>query len=171
MAAFYERSLWITKSFSSRNRDLHHRLLGFGGPDGTLSCNYEQIQWDGPYLQGIDNTTACFGYANGQMAGFRFDTSSSGLTGLWYAAADNIYDASCGCYTGFQWALLTQTVPSTRLHHYGWYGYLAFSGYEFLGNYGYLSAEIPGSSSKPVSNLSNADAARQSANRTKAFQK
>ena len=27
MRAFYERSLWITKSFSSRNRDLHHRLL------------------------------------------------------------------------------------------------------------------------------------------------
>lgn len=28
MGEFYERLLWITKSFSSRNRDLHHRLLG-----------------------------------------------------------------------------------------------------------------------------------------------
>ena len=28
MRAFYEPSLWITKSFSSRNRDLHHGLLG-----------------------------------------------------------------------------------------------------------------------------------------------
>jgi hypothetical protein len=27
MRAFYERFLWITKSFSSRNPDLHHRLL------------------------------------------------------------------------------------------------------------------------------------------------
>jgi hypothetical protein len=141
--------------------------LGFTSAAGEYCyCNYEQIQWGGDnnfYLQGIDYETACGAYANGTMEGVKAPING------YYAVADNIYDAESGRYTGDQWFLLTQTKPSKLLHDYGWVGYVGFDGYEFLGNYGYLSECTLGS--KPVLNQSNAGAALQSETRTKMIQK
>ena len=83
------------------------------------------------------------------------------LTGPAYAYADSIYDAFSGRFTGDQWFVITQTRPSKLLKHFGWAGYVGFSGLEFLGNYGYLSASIPGASGnkKPTLGSSNAGAA------------
>ncbi len=149
--------------------------LGFASAgDLGLYCNYEEITYGGSnnfYMQGIDNLTAgCFLPINATIEGvaikilpvdgapIRYNGGAAGV----YGYADNIYDAEFESYSGFQWFVLTQSVPSTRLKQYGWVGYAGFSGLEFLGNYGYLSASIPGAnkSGKPILGQSSADAAK-----------
>jgi hypothetical protein len=138
-------------------------VLGFASAgDEGLYCNFEVIEW-GPgsennfYFQGIDDLVdGCFGEVNATVEGNKLSiTPGDGSLvngGPTYGYADNIYDADGLYFSGFQWYVITQTVPSTRLKHYGWVGYAGFSGLEFLGNYGYLSASIPGAnkSGKPV---------------------
>jgi len=152
--------------------------LGFASPaDLFLDCDYEQIQWGGSnnfYAQGIDNLTACSGTANpyATMTGVKVSiTAADGspvTSGPAYAFADNIYDAFSGSYTGDEWLLITQTKPSKLLHHFGWVGYVGFSGYEFIANYGYLTASIPGHNpTKPVLNQSTAAAGLQSQTKTR----
>jgi hypothetical protein len=150
-------------------------VLGFtSAGDFGLYCNYEEVEY-GPgsannfYMQGIDNTQdACYAPYNATIEGVKVSISASDgapvLSGPAYGYADNIYDAFSGGYTGFQWYVITQTKPSTRLKHYGWAGYAGFSGLEFLGNYGYLSASIPGNnkSGKPVLGSTNAAVAKAS---------
>ena len=145
--------------------------LGFTNyADTSLFCNYEKIQWNGFYMQGIDNLSACGAPTNATIEGFK--ANGSGLTGLVYAYADNLLDAIYGSYTGEQWLVLTQTKPSKLLKQYGWVGYLGFDGYEFFGGHGYLSASIPGQSpKKPVSGEHTASAAHQSQNRIKVIPK
>jgi hypothetical protein len=145
--------------------------LGFASPaDEGLSCNYEQIQYGGSnnfYMQGIDNITdACFAeFGNATIEGVKVSIVPSDgslvLAGPAYAYADTIYDAFSGDYTGYQWFVITQTKPSTLLRHYGWVGYLGFSGFELLADYGYLSASYPGAnkSGKPILGTTNASAA------------
>ncbi|MFZ0796155.1 MAG: hypothetical protein WCA13_02800 [Terriglobales bacterium] len=126
--------------------------LGFATPgDLTLDCDYEQIQWGGSnnfYMQGTDVLTTCGLPINATIEGVKVSiTPADGtpvLTGPAYAYADNVYDAESESYTGDQWLVITQTTPSKLLRHYGWVGYVGFSGLEFIANYGYLSASIPG---------------------------
>jgi hypothetical protein len=155
--------------------------LGFATPGGEfLMCDYEQIQYGGYnnfYMQGIDNITdACSAeFGNATVEGVKISiTPADGspvLTGPAYAYADNVYDAFSDAFTGAQWFVITQTKPSKLLKHYGWAGYLGIDGYEFLADYGYLTSELPGSSSKPVLNHTAAGAALQSQTRTKTIQK
>jgi len=147
-------------------------VLGFtSAGDFGLYCNYEEIQW-GPgsennfYFQGVDNLQdACYSEVNATVEGNKLSITPGDQSlvngGPTYGYADNIYDADSLSYTGFQWYVITQTIPSTRLKHYGWVGYAGFSGLEFLGNYGYLSASIPGNnkSGKPVLGSTNASSA------------
>jgi hypothetical protein len=152
--------------------------LGFASAgDEGLYCNYEQIQWGGAdnfYFQGIDNlVTACGSAVNGTIEGVKLSVpvaADAPLSGVVYAGADNIIDAQYQTYSGEQWFTFTQTKPSKLLKHFGWVGYLGVDGYEYLGNYGYLSASIPSASSKAVLNKSNAGAAHQSQTRTKTIQ-
>ena len=147
--------------------------LGFENYGGTfLYCNYEIIQWGGPnnfYLQGIDNIqNGCFSpNPNATVEGVKVAVPlSDGAPvhgGTVYAYADNLIDAFSASYTQEQWFVLTHIKPSTLLHNYGWAGYLGVSGYEFLDNYGYLSASIPGNGpTKPVSSNHTAAGARNS---------
>jgi hypothetical protein len=146
--------------------------LGFENYGGTfLYCNYEIITWGGPnnfYLQGTDNLeTACFAAQNATVEGVKVPVPlADGAPvhgGTVYAYADNLIDAFSATYTGEQWFVLTKIKPSTLLHNYGWAGYLGVSGYEFLDNYGYLSASIPGNGpTKPVSSNHTAASAQNS---------
>jgi hypothetical protein len=120
------------------------------------------------YMQGTDNLTACDGTQNvyATIEGVKISiTPADGapvLNGPAYAYADYVYDALSGYYTGVQRYVITQTKPSTLLrHYYGWAGYVGFSGLEFLGDYGYLSASIPGDnkSGKRILGTTNAGAA------------
>jgi hypothetical protein len=112
-------------------------------------CNYEQISWGGYdnfYAQGTDNNSACGIANNGTMVGLKIAVPASAqspVTGTAYAFADNTIDAQYGSYTGEQWFVVTLLKPSKILKKYGWAGYIGFDGYEYLGNYGYLSATIP----------------------------
>ncbi|MFZ0797511.1 MAG: hypothetical protein WAM98_06960, partial [Terriglobales bacterium] len=137
-------------------------VLGFTSPgDLELYCNFESAQYGGSnnfYFQAVDNLTdACFLPVNATAEGVKVSIAALDgapvLTGPAYGYADNIYDAEFESYTGDQWFVITQTKPSTRLRHFGWVGYVGFSGLEFLGNYGYLSASIPGAAGdkKPTS--------------------
>jgi hypothetical protein len=153
--------------------------LGFtSAGDLELYCNYEVIQWGGAdnfYFQGVDNLTTAWGSAvNATIEGAKLTVpvaAGAPLSGSVYAGADNIIDAQYQTYSGLQWFTFTQTKPSKLLRHYGWVGYLGEAGYEFLGNYGYLTSQLPAASSKPVSSKTNAGTARQSQARTKTITK
>ncbi len=147
--------------------------LGFASPgDLFLSCDYEQLQWGGDhnlYATGKDILTACDGANNAYatMACVKAPTGVGGpvpVDSPAYACADNLIDAFGAYYTGEQWLLITQTKPSTRIHHWGWVGYLGFYGYEFLDNYGYLTASYPGHTpkGKPVLGKTTVSGAPQS---------
>jgi len=136
--------------------------LGFENYGGTfLYCNYEVVQFGGPnnfYMQGFDNIqVGCFSTnPNATIEGVKvpvpLSDGSPVAGGTVYAYADNLIDAFSASYTTEQWFVLTQTKPSRLLHHYGWAGYLGVNGYEFLDNFGYLSASIPGNAGNiPVS--------------------
>jgi len=151
--------------------------LGFESAGGLGEyCNYEVIQY-GPgsennfYMQGVDNTqNACFYTYNATIEGVKVSVSATDnapVTGAAYAYADNIYDVGCICYTGDQWFVITLTKPSKLLHKFGWVGYAGFSGLEFLGNYGYLTATLPGdANSKPNLGVTNAAVGKKSQIRT-----
>jgi hypothetical protein len=129
---------------------------------------------DNFYFQGVDNMSACGSANNGTMEGVKVAVPAAvgaPVVGTAYAAADNLIDAQYGVYSGEQWFVITLTKPSKFLKKFGWAGYIGYEGYEFLGNYGYLSAEIPAASSKPVLGKTNAGAVRQSKNLTKTIAK
>jgi hypothetical protein len=122
--------------------------LCFKDYNGTPACNYEQLQWNGWSLWGEENESNCYGGTNGQIVGSKVASlTGAPVTGLVYAYTDIVFDDD---NPGEQWFVLTKTVPSTRLNHYGWVGYIGVDGYDYLGNYGYLYACTPGSA--PVSN-------------------
>jgi len=147
--------------------------------DSFLYCNYESVVYGGNinfYAGGVDNLqNACFLPNNATMEGNKLSVAAAAGTpiqGNAYALADNLIDAIYGGYTGEQWFTLTLTKPSKILHRYGWVSYLGFYGYEFFGNYGYLSASIPGAAgAKPNSGKTSAAAAHQApkASLTKTF--
>jgi hypothetical protein len=157
--------------------------LGFtSAGDEVLYCNFEQFEWGGYnnfYFQGVDNITdACFAeFGNATIAGVKVAISVKDgapvLGGPAYVYADSYFDAFSGSYTGAQLLTITQIKPSKRLLHYGWVSYLGADGYEFLYNYGYLSASYPGAntSGKPILNYAHAAAGPQSQTRVRTIPK
>lgn len=142
--------------------------LGFTTSGGNfLYCNYEQFQFGGSnnfYFQGEDNATPCgTGFTSvieGVKVGVTPADGSPVLGGPAYAYADAVY-ANYGFGAQFQWFVVTQIKPSKLLHHFGWAGYIGEYGEQFLGNFGYLSASLPGASgSKPSTGTSNAGGAK-----------
>jgi hypothetical protein len=150
-------------------------VLGYAtAGDLGLYCNYEQITWGGYdnfYAQGTDNNSACGLPNNGTLVGLKISVPASAVSpvvGSAYAFADNTIDAIYGSYTGEQWYVVSLTKPSKILKKFGWAGYIGFDGYEYLGNYGYLSASIPeAAGGKKVLTTSAAGAAHQSQAKTK----
>jgi hypothetical protein len=143
--------------------------LCFEDYNGTPACNYIQIQWNGWSLSGEEIESNCFGGANAQIIGSKVASlAGSGVPvqGLVYAYSDIIFDEQ---NPGEQWFVLTKTAPSTRLHQFGWAGYVGIDGYEFLGNYGYLYACTPDSA--PVSNQRTYTAVQEALNQTKTIPK
>jgi hypothetical protein len=126
----------------------------FGFQDYTgsiLYCNYETFTYGGAdnfYAQGIDNLSNCSA-ANpaATVEGLKisiYQAANTPVPGWGYAMADNIVDAIYGVYTGEQWLYLTHTKANNpRFPKWGWAGYIGYGGYEFFGNYGYLSSTIP----------------------------
>jgi len=156
--------------------------LGFtSAGDLNLYCNYEEIQYGGTnnfYMQGIDNLqNGCLGPYNATIEGVKLVINvldgAPVTSGPAYVYADNYFDAISGSYTGAQLLTITQIKPSKRLLHYGWVTYYGFDGYEFLYNYGYLSASYPGAntSGKPILNYAHADVGHQSQTRVRTIPK
>ena len=115
-------------------------------------CNYEQFTTGGQgnfYMQGYDVLSAC-PYPKNSAAGIEGAAITvpiaafAPVNGKAYIYADQIEDAYSGYFTGLQWMVITKTAPSKlKFGNYSWAGYVGFFGYEFLGNYGFLSNTIP----------------------------
>jgi hypothetical protein len=128
--------------------------FGFLSASGVNEyCNYESFLTGGRdnfYLQGYDVLSACpySPIAGASINGFAITVPIAAfapVNGKAYVYADQIYDAYAGAYTGEQWVVITKTAPGKI--QYGketWAGYLGYFGYEFLGNYGFLTTTIPG---------------------------
>ena len=129
--------------------------FGFLSSNGLNEyCNYETFQTGGRanfYLQGYDVLSVCPYSPNPGAAinGFAITVpiaAFSPVHGKAYVYADQLYDAYYGGFTGFQWTVLTKIAPNKvdKFGAYNWAGYAGFAGYEFLGNFGFLTAHIPG---------------------------
>ena len=69
-----------------------------------------------------------------------------GITGPGrYIYADAIMDAYAGAYTGEEWITITATSVNSKnkAGKWNWDSFLGFSGYEFLGNFGFLTDKLP----------------------------
>jgi hypothetical protein len=115
-------------------------------------CNYEQFLVGGRvnfYMQGYDVLSVCPGFkgSNATAAGFAINVpiaAFSPINGKAIVYSDDLYDAYYGAYTGEEWVVLTKLQPSQlKFGNYSWAGYVGFFGYEFLGNYGFLTNTIP----------------------------
>lgn len=132
---------------------------------GMQYCNYEIVRTGGAgnfYLSGMDVLDACASSANpfATIEGTAIrvtdeDLESTGLqmgiTGSGrYIYADAIMDAYAGSYTGEQWITITATSVNSKNEagKWNWDSFLGFSGYEFLGGFGFLTDKLPDVSSK-----------------------
>jgi len=152
--------------------------FGFLSQDAVNEyCNYETFTVGGGgnfYLQGYDvlslcpyNTTG----VNAAIAGFKLNVPVAAfapINGSGYVYADQVYDAYSGYYTGEQWIVLTKTAPTKlKFGNYSWAGYIGFFGYEFLGNYGFLTNTLPSApqakalNKSTISNISKANVKSQ----------
>ncbi len=129
---------------------------------GEEYCNYEYFITGGAdnyYMSGYDVLDTCsapyypFGTIEGlgiTVPGAALESNGlqKGITGKGhYFYADNIYDAYDGFFTGDQWAVVTATSTGPiKPKHWNWDGLAGFSGYEFLGNFGFLTTTIPDAS-------------------------
>lgn len=124
--------------------------FGFLSYTGGLEyCNYEQMTVSGFYVQGFDNLSPCGINTPATIEGFVISVPASAgapVHGKNAAYADNLIDALYYYYTGEQWAVLSNLKAPAKLKagKYNWAGYIGFSGYEFLGNFGFLTTTIPG---------------------------
>ena len=135
--------------------------FGFLNYTGGLQyCNYEVLQTGGAgnfYLSGMDVLNACADSANPfatiEGTGIRVTLEDIESTGLQpgitgpghYIYADAIMDAYAGDYTGEQWITITATSVNSKnkAGNWNWDSFLGFSGYEFLGAYGFLTDKLP----------------------------
>jgi hypothetical protein len=118
-------------------------------------CNYESFTTGGHdnfFLQGYDVLSACpyepNAGVNASIEGLAISVPTSAFTplhGKAYVYADQEIDAYYGAYTGEQWMVVTKTAvnASNNFDNRNWVGYIGIVGYEFLGNYGFLSNTIP----------------------------
>jgi hypothetical protein len=117
-------------------------------------CNYEQFTVGGRdnfYVQGYDVLSVCpyvpVGLTAAPVNGFAISVPAAAFApvhGKAYVYSDQIFDAYYGGYTGEQWTVLTKSVVSPILFgKTSWAGYVGFAGYEFLGNYGFLTTTLP----------------------------
>jgi hypothetical protein len=134
---------------------------------GMQYCNYEVFQTGGAgnfYLSGMDVLDACASSANPfatiEGTAIRVTTLNLESTGLQpgitgpgrYIYADAIMDAYAGSYTGEQWITITATSVNSKnkAGKWNWDSFLGFSGYEFLGGFGFLTDKLPNKSSEAV---------------------
>jgi hypothetical protein len=134
---------------------------------GVQYCNYEIVQTGGAdnfYMSGMDVLDACASSANSyatlEGTAIRvtsLDLESTGLqpgiTGSGrYIYADAIMDAYAGAFTGEQWITITATSVNSKnkAGRWNWDSFLGFSGYEFLGNFGFLTDKLPDKSAEAV---------------------
>ena len=132
---------------------------------GMQYCNYEVLQTGGAgnfYLSGMDVLDACASSANPfatiEGTGVRVTDEDIESTGLQpgitgpghYIYADAIMDAYAGDYTGEQWITITATSVNSKnkAGKWNWDSFLGFSGYEFLGGFGFLTDKLPDKSSE-----------------------
>jgi len=135
--------------------------FGFLSSSGANEyCNYEQFTTGGRanfYLQGYDVLTMCPNspVAGAAINGFAISVPVAAfapVNGKAYVYSDQIYDAYYGGWTQEQWTVITKTAPTKlKFGNESWAGYIGFFGYEFLGNYGFLTATLPSAAShKPL---------------------
>lgn len=135
--------------------------FGFLSSSGVNEyCNYEAFTTGGHgnfYLQGYDVLTACpySPISGAAINGFAISVPISAFApihGKGFVYSDQIYDAYYGSWTQLQWTVLTKSAPTAlRFGNYAWAGYVGFFGYEFLGNFGFLTTTLPGqANSKPT---------------------
>jgi hypothetical protein len=132
---------------------------------GVQYCNYEIVQTGGAnnfYMSGMDVLDACAGSANPfatiEGTAIKVTTLDLGSTGLQpgitgagrYVYADAIMDAYAGTYTGEEWLTITATSVNSKNKpgNWNWDSFLGFSGYEFLGGFGFLTDKLPDKRSK-----------------------
>lgn len=127
--------------------------FGFLSSSGVNEyCNYETFTTGGHanfYLQGYDVLSTCpYSPVSGAaIAGFAISVPVAAfapINGKAFVYADQLYDAYYGGWTQEQWVVLTKTAPTKlKFGNYSWAGYVGFFGYEFLGNYGFLTTTLP----------------------------
>jgi len=118
-------------------------------------CNYETFTTGGHdnfFLQGFDVLSSCpyepnVG-VNATIEGLAISVPTAAFTplhGKAYVYADQEIDAYYGAYTGEQWMVVTKTAANAHngFDNRNWVGYIGEDGYEFLGNYGFLTTTIP----------------------------
>ncbi len=131
---------------------------------GVEYCNYEAFETGGGgnyYLQGFDVLSDCPGFRIPEIPIVGVGTTvpaaavggsgvPKGITGKGvYVYADDIFDAYCGCYSGELELVLTGTaVGPLKKNKWNWDILLGISGSEFLGNYGFLTATLPGAAER-----------------------
>jgi hypothetical protein len=130
--------------------------FGFLSSSGVNEyCNFEQFTVGGKgnfYLQGYDVLTACpySPIPGAAINGFAINVpiaAFSPVHGKGFVYSDQIFDAYYGGWTQEQWTVLTNAAPTKlKFGNYSWAGYIGFFGYEFLGNFGFLTTTLPGSS-------------------------
>ena len=124
--------------------------FGFLSASGVNEyCNYETFTVGGRanfYLQGYDVLSAC-PYSPVPGAAINVPIAAfAPVHGKAYVYSDQIFDAYYGSWTQEQWTVITKTAPGkVQFGHADWAGYVGFFGYEFLGNYGFITATLPGS--------------------------
>jgi hypothetical protein len=128
--------------------------FGFLSSSGVNEyCNYESFTTGGHgnfYLQGYDVLTSCpySPIAGAAINGFAINVPVSAFApihGKGWVYSDQIFDAYYGGFSEEQWTVLTKGAPGTiKFGNYAWAGYVGFFGYEFLGNFGFLTTTLPG---------------------------
>ncbi len=115
-------------------------------------CNYESFTVGGRdnfYLQGYDVLSVCpYSPVSGAaINGFAINVPTAAFSpvhGKAYVYADQLYDAYYQGWTEEQWVVMTKLAPGKqKFGNADWAGYVGFFGYNFLGNYGFLSTTIP----------------------------
>ncbi len=128
------------------------QTFGFASTGSGLYCNYEQLSAAGAGAWGgFDNFSACGASVNGTISGFNATLANDGQQGHGAGViyGDTIYATLCGDPYA-QWTVWT-ALKANKQNKFGiytgkisWVGAASFSGVYVGGNYGYLSATIPG---------------------------
>lgn len=128
--------------------------FSFWNAAGTAEyCDYFVITTNsGGVVAGYDDTTNVCGFEfNSAIVGFDATTPNDGLPGYGkgVVVGDDIYDASCACFSGLQWTVWVSDKCSKKKNghftgRYGWVGVAgSYSGVYLGDSYGYLACGAP----------------------------